>query len=207
MNFNETQLALEKKYTETNNEGYYELWWANQCKIDNAVARRKEEESKIKSGISEFVERFVFGNHEFVKNSRIEYLQNRVDFLEMKEEGLKSCFAREELVDFINSELESILKEKRLLKFELDKLNNPCNNGDIDESMIERAREYPIENLIEVNERGFAICPFHNDKNPSAYCKNNFLHCFSCGKSADIIKLYQHLYNCNFIEAVKCLNQ
>lgn len=74
----------------------------------------------------------------------------------------------------------------------------------ITEGMIERAKDYPIENLIDAR-RGFAPCLFHKDSNPSMYVKNNFAHCFSCGKTADTIDVYRKLYGATFPEAVKAL--
>jgi len=70
--------------------------------------------------------------------------------------------------------------------------------------MIERAKEYPIENLIDT-QRGFALCLFHQDSRASMYIKNNFAHCFSCGKTADTIAVYQKLYGGSFPEAVRAL--
>ncbi|MCK5347625.1 MAG: hypothetical protein KAR20_29655 [Candidatus Heimdallarchaeota archaeon] len=71
--------------------------------------------------------------------------------------------------------------------------------------MIKIAKEYPIENLIDVNRAGFALCPWHEDTKPSLYCKKNFVHCFACGNSGDSIALYQKLYDVGFREAVKAL--
>lgn len=77
-------------------------------------------------------------------------------------------------------------------------------NG-ITENMIERARDYPIEDLIETNKRGFAFCPNHNDKHPSFYIRNGFGYCFSCGYWADSIKLLMEKQNYTFKQAVETL--
>lgn len=52
------------------------------------------------------------------------------------------------------------------------------------------------------------ICPFHNDKNPSFYVKENssggsFYKCFGCGESGDIITFIRKSENLNFIPALK----
>jgi len=70
--------------------------------------------------------------------------------------------------------------------------------------MIERAKEYPVENIVEAR-RGMAPCIFHDDRNPSMYVKNNFVHCFSCGKTADVIEVYQKIHGATFPEAVEAL--
>ncbi len=70
--------------------------------------------------------------------------------------------------------------------------------------MIERAKEYPIDSLIDTR-RGFSLCLFHNDTRPSMYTKNNFAHCFSCGKTADTIDVYREIHGTTFPEAVRAL--
>jgi hypothetical protein len=70
--------------------------------------------------------------------------------------------------------------------------------------MIERARVYPIENFVDAR-RGMALCIFHDDHNASMYVKNNFVHCFSCGKTADTIDVYRKIHGATFPEAVRAL--
>ena len=74
----------------------------------------------------------------------------------------------------------------------------------ITEDMIERARNYPIEKLIEA-KRSFALCPFHDDKHPSLYLRNNFYHCFTCKASGDTISLLMNRDGLSFPEAVEAL--
>lgn len=77
--------------------------------------------------------------------------------------------------------------------------------GEITDADIQRAKDHPIENLIEV-KKGKCLCPFHNDRNPSASVKNNKLRCWSqCNKSFDTIEVYKRLHGCSFIDAVKAL--
>jgi len=70
--------------------------------------------------------------------------------------------------------------------------------------MIERARAYPIENLIEL-KRNVALCPFHNERSPSFSVKNNKYKCFGCDASGDSISLAMHLKNMTFKQAVEYL--
>lgn len=76
--------------------------------------------------------------------------------------------------------------------------------GEVTQQMIERAREFPIDQLIE-SKRFWAKCPFHADTKPSLYLKKNFFHCFVCEENGDTIKLTQHIYNVDFKTAVKML--
>lgn len=75
----------------------------------------------------------------------------------------------------------------------------------VTEERIEQAREYPIDQLIEIRN-GMAKCINHEDKHPSMNCKNNFVYCHSCGYHADAIGVYMKLKNCGFIEAVNTLS-
>lgn len=72
--------------------------------------------------------------------------------------------------------------------------------------MIQRAKEYPYSNLIELR-RGMAQCPFHDDRNPSFSVKNNYGRCFSgsCGWHGDAIAFVMERDGVSFQEAVRVL--
>lgn len=75
----------------------------------------------------------------------------------------------------------------------------------ISEEQIQRAREYPIADLLEV-KRTFTLCIFHDDHKPSAKIyADNHMYCFSCGKNADAIDIYMALNGCDFRTAVRAL--
>lgn len=57
---------------------------------------------------------------------------------------------------------------------------------------------------IRLNRHGFAVCPFHNDKNPSMKLDSRF-HCFGCGADGDAIDLVARLYGLSPIDAVRKL--
>lgn len=51
------------------------------------------------------------------------------------------------------------------------------------------------------------LCPFHNERTPSAKIYPDNFHCFGCGVHADVIGFTQKLFNLDKpIEAVKKLN-
>lgn len=141
----------------------------------------------------------------FAKASRRGYLIQRNRELRSQIKELSSIRSEpwmEELIgeEYVAERKKEMDKNKRELKRMLSK-----KKDDIDDLMVEQANEYPIEEILDVNSRGFCICPFHDDTNPSAYCKNNYLYCFSCQTSADVIKIQMHLTGQNFVEAVKAL--
>jgi hypothetical protein len=98
------------------------------------------------------------------------------------------------------------MKKKVRDKFEFKdvKLTGKITNQD-----IKRAKEYPVENLIEFNIGGFAHCIKHEEKTPSMffYKKNNVAHCFGCNETFDSIEIVKIQKGCGFIEAVKFLIQ
>jgi RNA polymerase-interacting CarD/CdnL/TRCF family regulator len=110
-----------------------------------------------------------------------------------------------EIVKELNNP-EKILKEIKKLQTEIDFLRNKTiDENQITESDIVRAKEYPFDNLIEVNKSGFAYCPFHNEQVPSFYIKNNFGYCFGCGKAVDTIQFLIDTKGFNFVEAINKL--
>jgi hypothetical protein len=82
----------------------------------------------------------------------------------------------------------------------------PETSGRITDQDIESAKNYPFENLIET-KRGFAICPFHQEKTASFYInkKKNYGKCFGCGWFGDTIQFVMQTENKTFIQAVKML--
>lgn len=94
---------------------------------------------------------------------------------------------------------EACIKDKNILLKEIDEMLHPK----ITEIDIIRAKEYPMERLVEIDGRGFALCLGHRDTKPSMYVKNNWAYCFSCGYRADSIKVYQDTTGAPFLQAVK----
>ena len=62
---------------------------------------------------------------------------------------------------------------------------------------------------IETNSKGFACCPFHNEKTASfkVYDGDRGYYCFGCGESGDVITFVQKFFNIPFNEALQKLNQ
>ncbi len=103
---------------------------------------------------------------------------------------------------FKGERLEGLSRKIREIKFGL---NPPkIKRGRITDEMIERARQYPFESLIDT-KRNFALCPFHSEKRPSFYIKNNWGYCYGCGWHGDTIKFLMDKNQISFQEAVKYL--
>ena len=73
---------------------------------------------------------------------------------------------------------------------------------------LDRARATPIEEVAKrlgMRVVGHtALCPFHNDKNPSLHFHHgkNRYKCFACGASGDVVDLVMRYNNLGFKEAV-----
>lgn len=82
-----------------------------------------------------------------------------------------------------------------------------------DDQFIEKLNELPIEavavKLGMTVKKHWALCPWHNDHNPSlrfsGSSKKNYCHCFVCGNGGNPITLTMQVENCGFQEACQLL--
>lgn len=113
-------------------------------------------------------------------------------------------FWKDVLKHFKVDDLNKLLKEIKELSWALMKKED-IEKYEITNEMIEAAKKYPFENLIEANKAGFAVCPFHKEEKPSFYIKNNFGYCFGCNWNGDTIQFVMEKNKLNFMEAVRYL--
>lgn len=68
-------------------------------------------------------------------------------------------------------------------------------------TMIQVCEKYGIS----LDRKGFAKCPFHNEKTPSfrVYPADKGWHCFGCNESGSVIDFVMKYFNLPFKEAVK----
>lgn len=70
--------------------------------------------------------------------------------------------------------------------------------------LIDWLRKYGIE----PDKKGFAKCPFHNEKTASfKVYPNNSFYCFGCGASGDVITLIMKMENLSFEDACSFLDR
>lgn len=83
--------------------------------------------------------------------------------------------------------------------------NKPAAN-EITDDMIERARLYPVELLVEF-KRGKARAWCHDDRNPSAFhgTRTNTVQCPVCARGFGPIDVLMDRDGCSFAEAVRQL--
>lgn len=100
-------------------------------------------------------------------------------------------------------------KRSRQLINEWKREMNPVTmKNEVTPEMIERAKEYPVENLVDIPKNRAICCLWHDEKTPSLHLsRNNKLRCYgSCGKSFDSIDTYRQLHGATFHEAVRALS-
>ena len=58
---------------------------------------------------------------------------------------------------------------------------------------------------VDINPKGFALCPFHSEKTPSFRIngKNNTFKCFGCDAGGSVIDFVMKYFNLSAIEAAK----
>ena len=170
---------------------------------------------KYKKGLEELREEIEEESPGWIKERRKEYLLPEMlkclIFLAPFQEWYKD--ATERNVDYLTKKVIQVFAkyehwEKRLhklfMEYKFTILRKPGDNR-ITLDMIERAKEYPIEDIIEVNRNHFALCPEHDDHHPSMDCKKNFCYCYTCGWTGSVLDLYMKLHKVNFVTAVEYL--
>jgi hypothetical protein len=92
-------------------------------------------------------------------------------------------------------------------KNKIKKIIEFTGNRDSEELNIQKAKQHPIENLLDFNNIGWTLCLWHQDGTPSLKIdkRRNKCHCFACGVDKDAIDVYQQLNNVDFITATKAL--
>ena len=189
----------------------------NECeKADEEAMEAAREREKhyfenlpnVKNAITEFKKGFP---DEWKNERRVEFLKQRSEEYEQKLVEAQKSYATQFKNDspywirqMSQEKIIRIVNHLKSLKSELRYRQSGKGNG-ITPDMIIRAKEYPLENLVEANHQK-ALCPFHDDKNPSMWIKKNFYYCFSCSANGDVIDFVMRRDGLSFQEAVKKLS-
>ncbi len=140
---------------------------------------------------------------------RKEYLNQRIAELRSSQQSALQLFSgNNELSRFLLLDTLKLLG-KEIKKHELElNFKNTKKGNRITQTDIERARAYPIENLLQNIKGGKTHCisGTHEDSHPSMDIRNGFVYCYSCGFQGDTIAVYMKINGVDFITAVKTLN-
>jgi len=117
----------------------------------------------------------------------------------------------------IHSHVEYLLVQERTTPLirvikRIDSRKQHHTSGRITDADIERAKEYPIEELYEGRlfgkKRKCGLCPFHDESTPSFYIfPDNKFKCFGCQAHGSAIDFVMMRDGVNFITAVKSMIQ
>lgn len=84
--------------------------------------------------------------------------------------------------------------------------NRPVSKEGVYESIVERAKSYPITKLVKVNHMGKAPCVYHEESTPSMQVyRDNHAYSYCCDKRSDVIAIYMALNNVDFKTAIDAL--
>lgn len=126
---------------------------------------------------------------------RVRFLDTEMKRLVLIDDPLADAYA-----DECADEILKLMKE-------IDRAVTQPKRDEISVEQIERARSYPIEQLIEFDRQGKALAWCHEDKTPSLahWKKTNRARCFPCDKTFNPIDVLIDRDHLSFPEAVRRL--
>lgn len=161
--------------------------------------------ASIKAHVAEYPD-------DFKRQARVDYLKGRMEGLVEKALHLMDDYDGLLKGDDIDSRLYvgglllGTIKTISALQGEIISLKkSEQNKGDITEDDIRKAREFPFDQLVDINRNKMARCIFHQDRNPSFSIKGNKGKCFGCGWTGDTIAFVMERDGLSFPEAVRSL--
>jgi hypothetical protein len=138
-------------------------------------------------------------------NLLVEIYKNQLDINDYLKNQDDKDFAEIQADIFIGEDIKEIEQRIKTINQYLQSYQ-PEAPGRITDNDIESAKNYPFDQLIET-KRGFAKCPFHQEKTASFYInkKKNYGKCYGCGYVGDTIDFVMKTQGLSFIAAVKKL--
>lgn len=184
-------------------------WWLGV--VSEAARERHKEVRLVREKIAEWKASPEMAA--FARDARMRYLkqqikisgklfqQSRLRYIEAVQKG-----ESKEVLDGMVYEAEGLSKRLRGYEISLEVLEGKRSDKTlITDEMIERAREYPIESLLEIGHNKRAKCVFHQGEGWNMDIRKNFAHCYVCGATGDTINVYRAQHGCGFREAVLAL--
>ena len=178
-----------------------------------------QQSREMRKRVFDFVEEVYRDEEDWCDECRLNYLEGRkrifeeiiCDILKVYSDQRTNGVSEEERQ--IEFQLANIDKYKNSLKKVENEIHFLKNKKEFEASRltpqeIELAEQYPIEDLVDVNAKGFARCINHVEQNntPGMFCRKNFAYCYSCGWAGNTIMVYRKIHNASFVDAVKFLS-
>lgn len=117
------------------------------------------------------------------------------------------CITEGLLLDPLRVGREQKIKRNTFYLSALKPGGKEVGNG-VTQNDIDRAKAYPIDQILKVRRDGTTRCVWCNDKDGDDlhyYRKGNSVWCFGCSKGGDAIDVYMQVTGVKFLEAVKKL--
>lgn len=145
-------------------------------------------------------------DEEWAEDRRIEYLKDKMtDEVMCAAYNLSQYKMAKKSIDILYFGWRYQVHVEKILRLQgrILGMKNPINT--ITDDMIERAKEHPFSELIELKGNR-AKCPFHDGKSSTSFSvKDNRGYCFGCSWKGDTIEFVMQKDGMTFPEAVKYL--
>lgn len=171
---------------------------------------RENELPKVREQLAEFEAEI---DKKWVNERRMEYLDSKI---EVENAQLSQAYIKnqelakrdapywfrslllEDAFEF-NKKLKKHTFEKRLVMYPVK------NKNGVTPEQIAKAKDFPFDQLVDINRVNMAKCPFHEERTASFFIKNNWAYCFGCNWSGDTVKFVMERDKKGFVETVKSL--
>lgn len=209
---NNNQFLIDK-YEKRFEDDYFLNAYIQKNKIENYWRNGIK---KMRINIKEFVQEIKNSEEDWVRERRMEYLESVIKNLFNRMQILGS-FVKEYPKDgeiLCGNKFKEVKKKYKRFFLEYASLRGDKKVGKekITEDIIDRCREVDCAQFLDIKKRvggkSWAICPFHQDTNPSLCCyeEGKGFYCFACNIGGDAITLVEKLYNMEFRDAVNFIN-
>ena len=161
---------------------------------------------RVKQSYQRFVDRYKVPRG-LKKKEYKELLKEIQGHLDKLKEDIRCFGALSPTGMFLTFRQEEYVRMKKTIKSVL-KLHKKWGTNNIN-ATIAKAKQFPIEQLLEFNYAGSRECIFHKENTPSMklYKEQNRVHCFgACAKGFDAIDVYREINNVDLITAIKALS-
>ena len=168
---------------------------------------RRDYEKDVDQRLREFIEETP---KEYRRERRKEYLTTLVAALSREIEGLQKDYEgslkNDETYDnraILAYALERLEKSKARHEAELRALKGNGEQVPFENKLL-LAKQRKFSEFLEI-KKGKALCPFHDDRDPSFSVKGNRGHCFGCGWRGDVVDFVVALKGFSFKEGLDFL--
>jgi hypothetical protein len=182
--------------------------------MDTVIAAHEDFKAEIMPATKKAIKEMIAeAAPEFVRECRTEYLKDKMStailnawhWIALYEEDTRKDLPAINRL-YAAQQINKYAHEISGLQGAVIAMRQPERKGQITDEMIQKAKGYDFNELIEFKMRS-AMCPFHEGKSMALrlYPESNTVHCFACAKSWDTIAYIQDTQGKTFADAVKYL--